>query len=108
MPVLSFSTDGLLGGPDTIDQVEQAFFVGCGHIDTAPSRSNEAAVGVALRESGLSGEDVHITTKYTHTGSNSLNIEASTRNSLHDVSTYPLILPQSSLSVPLAASHQVH
>ena len=97
MPTLSFTTDGLLGGPDTTDQVDRALSAGYSHIDTTPSYDNETAVGIALRESGLSREDVYITTKYTR--SNGLGVDASMRNSLRDVSSYISISQNSSSPV---------
>lgn len=48
---------------DTKDVVLQAFEVGYRHIDTAQMYGNEAGVGAALAESGLSRDDVFLTTK---------------------------------------------
>ena len=97
MPALSLTTDGLLGGLDTTDQVDQALSAGYSHIDTTPSYGNETAVGIALRESGLSREDVYITTKYIR--GNGLCVDASMRISLRHVSSYISISPNSSSSV---------
>lgn len=47
----------------TKDAVLTAFEVGYRHIDTAEMYRNEAGVGEALKESGLSREDVFITSK---------------------------------------------
>src|SRR4051795_4505875 len=48
---------------DTVEAVTRAFDVGYRHIDTAAAYRNEAQVGEAFRASGLSREDVFITTK---------------------------------------------
>ncbi|GCD18907.1 oxidoreductase [Cellulomonas algicola] len=48
---------------DTKGVVLEAFEVGYRHIDTAQMYGNEAGVGAALAESGLSRDDVFVTTK---------------------------------------------
>lgn len=90
-------------GQGPIDQVEQALSVGFNHVgvsiissrlldplaenfvDTAQSYGNEGEAGVAIRESGLSREDIFITTKYS--GTDGLDIPTSIENSLKNVRT---------------------
>jgi 2,5-diketo-D-gluconate reductase A len=48
---------------DTAENVTRAFELGYRHIDTAKAYQNEAEVGQAFRASGLSREEVFITTK---------------------------------------------
>lgn len=80
IPGIAFGTWNLGNGQGVIDQVDQALANGFDHIDTAQMYRNEAEVGTALRESGLSRADVFITTKYS--GSDGLDIDTSIRNSL--------------------------
>src|SRR3954454_5968219 len=50
--------------PDrTADAVRDAFEAGYRHIDTAQGYGNEEGVGQALRDSGLSRDEVFVTTK---------------------------------------------
>ncbi|KAI8992864.1 Aldo/keto reductase [Trametes punicea] len=60
MPRLGF---GVYQNYTTHDSVLEAFKAGYRHIDTAQAYRNEGEVGSAFRESGLSREDVFITTK---------------------------------------------
>src|SRR5829696_210583 len=48
---------------ETASAVQQAFEVGYRHIDTAEGYGNEAGVGEAVRASGLSRDEVYITSK---------------------------------------------
>lgn len=50
-------------GKDTIEACLQAFKLGVRHIDTAHAYQNERGVGEALKQSGLSRDEVWITTK---------------------------------------------
>jgi 2,5-diketo-D-gluconate reductase A len=52
---------------ETAEAVTKAFDVGYRHIDTAAAYRNEAEVGEALRSSGLSRDEVFITTKCFNT-----------------------------------------
>jgi len=60
MPLLGF---GVYQNYTTKDSVLEAFKAGYRHVDSAQAYRNEAAVGAAVRESGLSRADVFITTK---------------------------------------------
>ncbi|KAF8553123.1 Aldo/keto reductase [Imleria badia] len=80
IPSIAFGTWTLGNGQGPIDQVMQALDNGFNHIDTAQVYRNEAEVGTALRETGLSRSDVFITTKYS--GTNGLDIDSSIRNSV--------------------------
>jgi len=48
---------------ETQEAVEEALGVGYRHVDTAAAYGNEAAVGAAIAASGVSREDVFVTTK---------------------------------------------
>lgn len=63
-PALAFGTGSKWKGRDVADYVEQAFDAGFSHIDTAARYANEASVGVAIKQSGLSRSEIYITTKY--------------------------------------------
>ncbi|KAF9074061.1 NADP-dependent oxidoreductase domain-containing protein [Rhodocollybia butyracea] len=60
MPVLGF---GVFRNYEARPACVEAFKVGYRHIDSAQTYRNEAAVGEAVRESGLNRSDVFITTK---------------------------------------------
>lgn len=100
---LRFGTWKIPTGHTTVDQVDQAISVGFSHVgeqtkedlthafqliqippDTAQAYRNEQEAGKAIKESGLSRDEIFITTKYS--GLNGLNIEESIRNSLQNVS----------------------
>jgi 2,5-diketo-D-gluconate reductase A len=52
--------------PDTAEAVRTAFETGYRHIDTAEMYGNEAGVGDAIRDSGLSRDEVFITSKLSN------------------------------------------
>jgi len=54
----------------------------CISSDTAQLYGNEKEVGIAIKESGLSREDIFITTKYSHIHQVSTDIPASIKDSL--------------------------
>ncbi|WP_248758437.1 aldo/keto reductase [Pseudarthrobacter sp. SSS035] len=62
MPILGF---GVFQIPDAETQpaVEAALAAGYRHLDTAASYGNEAAVGAAIKASGIPREDLFVTTK---------------------------------------------
>lgn len=62
MPALGFGTFRLQGSECT-EAVRHALELGYRHIDTAAEYGNEAAVGRALRESGVARADLFLTTK---------------------------------------------
>ena len=62
IPALGLGT-WLLRGDACVDAVTHALDLGYRHIDTAQSYENEAAVGQALRQSGLDREQLFLTTK---------------------------------------------
>jgi diketogulonate reductase-like aldo/keto reductase len=63
MPVLGLGVWQLAGGGETERAVEWALEAGYRHIDTASMYRNEQSVGAALKRSGLSREQVFVTTK---------------------------------------------
>jgi len=62
LPVVGFGTAGLRG-EEGVGAMQSALEVGYRLIDSAVNYENEAAVGTALRRSGLAREDVQVTTK---------------------------------------------
>ncbi|KIM81033.1 hypothetical protein PILCRDRAFT_72319 [Piloderma croceum F 1598] len=69
MPTMAFGTGSVMKEKEDVTGfVEQALDSGFDHIDTAPIYYNENQVGAAIRESGLSREELYITTKYDFGG----------------------------------------
>lgn len=64
IPVLGLGVWQIPDGPECVDAVRWALELGYRHIDTAQAYGNERSVGRALRESGVSREEVFITTKF--------------------------------------------
>src|SRR2546422_120576 len=64
MPMLGLGVWQVPNGPECVNAVRWALELGYRHIDTAQAYGNEESVGQALRESGLSREEVFITTKF--------------------------------------------
>jgi 2,5-diketo-D-gluconate reductase B len=62
IPALGFGTFRM-SGPDTLRMVKAALGAGFTHIDTAQVYDNEAAVGEAIRASGVARSDLFLTTK---------------------------------------------
>ena len=63
IPVFGFGTYQLSSGKETIEAVSHALKVGYRLIDTAEFYGNEAEVGEAVRTSGISREELFITSK---------------------------------------------
>jgi diketogulonate reductase-like aldo/keto reductase len=64
IPRLGFGVWQVPNGPDCVNAVRWALELGYRHIDTAQAYGNEESVGKALRESGVSRDQVFITTKF--------------------------------------------
>ncbi len=62
MPKLGLGT-WRMKGPECTEAVQRALSIGYRHIDTAEMYGNERAVGRAIKESGVSRDDIFITTK---------------------------------------------
>ena len=75
MPSIGFGTWRIPPGDPTRRAVRTALEAGYRHIDTAQGYGNEAGVGRALAESGISRDDVFITTKF-HPGARDPEAEA--------------------------------
>ena len=50
-------------GPETVNSVKTALQLGVRHIDTAHAYQNERSVGKAVKESGVSRNEIWITSK---------------------------------------------
>ena len=67
---------------ETAEAVTRAFDVGYRHIDTAKAYQNEAQVGEAFRASGMSRDEVFITTKCFNSDHGHDEAQAACRKSL--------------------------
>ncbi|MBU5591954.1 aldo/keto reductase [Clostridium sp. MSJ-4] len=67
MPYLGFGTFKVPEGEIVIDATLEALKVGYRHIDTAAVYKNEEGIGKAIKESGVSREDVFLTSKVWNT-----------------------------------------
>ncbi|MGT2666351.1 aldo/keto reductase [Streptococcus rifensis] len=63
IPKLGFGTWQMKEGDEAYNAVAHALKVGYTHIDTAQAYKNEASVGRAIADSGLSRKDIFLTTK---------------------------------------------
>ncbi len=63
MPLLGFGT-WQIKGDDAVRATRAALDVGYRHLDTATVYGNEAQVGLALQDSGVTRDDVFVTTKF--------------------------------------------
>jgi len=64
MPVLGLGVWQMAAGRETEQAVEWAFEAGYRHIDTATIYGNERSVGAAIARSGLSRDEIFVTTKW--------------------------------------------
>ena len=64
IPLLALGVWRVPNGPTCVNAVRWALELGYRHIDTAQAYGNEESVGQALRESGISRDEVFITTKF--------------------------------------------
>ncbi len=64
IPLLALGVWQVPNGPTCVNAVRWALELGYRHIDTAQAYGNEESVGQALRESGISRDEVFITTKF--------------------------------------------
>lgn len=67
MPWLGFGTYKVEDGDTVIKSVKEALKDGYIHVDTAAFYKNEAGVGTAIKESGLSRKDIFLTSKVWNT-----------------------------------------
>jgi 2,5-diketo-D-gluconate reductase A len=64
MPLLGLGVWQVPDGPTCVHAVRAALELGYRHIDTAQAYGNESSVGRALRESGITRDEVFVTTKF--------------------------------------------
>jgi diketogulonate reductase-like aldo/keto reductase len=64
IPVLALGVWQVRNGPECVNAVRWALDLGYRHVDTAQLYGNEESVGRAVRESGVSREELFITTKF--------------------------------------------
>lgn len=67
MPWLGFGTYKVEDGDIVINSVKEALKAGYIHVDTASFYKNEAGVGTAIKESGVSREEIFLTSKVWNT-----------------------------------------
>lgn len=86
IPKLGFGT-WKLEGEDAYDAVSAALKAGYRHIDTAQAYGNEAEVGRAIADSGVSRDDIWLTTKVWTERFAAGDLEASVKESLSKLKT---------------------
>jgi diketogulonate reductase-like aldo/keto reductase len=86
IPALGFGTSPLTGGLSA-DAVMAALRAGYRHIDTARKYGTEAAVGEAVRASGIARSEIYITTKVSHENLRPDDFARSVEASLHALQT---------------------
>ena len=64
IPLLGLGVWQVRNGRKAVDAVRWALELGYRHIDTAQAYGNEESVGEGLRRSGVSRDDVYLTTKF--------------------------------------------
>src|ERR1700736_3315346 len=64
IPMLGLGVWQVPNGPECVNAVRWALELGYRHLDTAQAYGNEESVGRGLRESGVSRDEVFITTKF--------------------------------------------
>lgn len=84
MPRLAFGT-WQISPSDTFDCVSEAIKVGFRHFDTALSYGNEAAVGMAIRKSGIPREEFFVTTKVPAEVKSAEGADGAIRESLYNL-----------------------
>src|SRR3989338_2711431 len=67
IPVIGFGVFRIPDGEEVVNAVKWALEAGYRHIDTAMIYKNEERVGQAIRESGISREEIFVTTKLWNT-----------------------------------------
>ncbi|KIY71994.1 Aldo/keto reductase [Cylindrobasidium torrendii FP15055 ss-10] len=81
IPVLAYGSGSVWKGHEVAPYVEQAISVGFDHLDTAAFYQTEPGVGQAIRDSGLSREELYITTKFGGRGTDvTSEIQVSLKN----------------------------
>ncbi|WP_438749602.1 aldo/keto reductase [Pararhizobium sp. O133] len=104
IPVLGFGTFRI-PGPEVLRILPQAIKIGFRHIDTAQAYRNEAQVGEAIQSSGVSRDDIFLTTKVWVDNYKHADFLASVDESLKKLRTDHvdlLLLHWPSSGVPLA------
>jgi 2,5-diketo-D-gluconate reductase A len=64
IPILGLGVWQVPNGPECVNAIRWALELGYRHVDTAQAYGNEESVGRALRDSGVSREEVFVTTKF--------------------------------------------
>ncbi len=67
IPAIGYGTYKSVNGPETISSVKNAIKSGYRHIDTAAIYDNEESVGLAIQQSGISRDELFITSKVWNT-----------------------------------------
>lgn len=87
IPAIGFGTWQIPDGAPAYDAVTQALKVGYHHIDTAQTYDNEGSVGQAITDSGISREEIFLTTKIWNTQATYEDTIASFEESLTNLQT---------------------
>src|SRR5262245_59561608 len=86
VPVLGYGTWQLTGS-QCVDGVKSALSMGYRHIDTAQVYENEAEVGTAISQSGVSRADIFLTTKVWRSNLGQGQVAPSVEESLRKLKT---------------------
>jgi len=87
MPMLGFGVFKVEEGQEATDAVQCALASGYRSIDTATIYGNEKSVGVAMKQSGISREDIFLTTKLWNEVQRTGDVEEAFAQSLKDLDT---------------------
>ena len=82
IPSLGYGAFLVADGNECIKSIRCALESGYRHIDTAAAYKNEESVGIAISESGITREEIFITTKLSNNAQRSLDIEGAFSQSM--------------------------
>lgn len=86
MPYFGLGVYKMKEGDEVVDSVKAALETGYRSIDTAAFYRNEKSVGLAIKESGVSREEIFVTTKLWNSDQGYENTLAAFENSLEELS----------------------
>jgi len=82
IPSLGYGAFLVVDGDECVRSIKEALESGYRHIDTAAAYKNEESVGLAIKESGITREEVFITTKLSNAAQRNNDIEGAFTQSL--------------------------
>src|SRR5438045_38620 len=84
IPVIGIGTGGNMD-ENCAEIVLAALRLGCRHIDTARNYGSEAAIGQAMRASGVPRQEIFLTTKVKHEELRATDVQRSAETSLREL-----------------------